>query len=123
MADILRDNSFRKSIPGAEVQAKDVRKLRPGTWLNDEILNFYAVMLNKCAGLPNPLRSSSQPVQGVRRRVREGVEVGAGGPRAAARASACSRLLVVLLQYPQDPGVRQGVPLDQEGACRLGGRL
>ena len=56
VADILRDNSFRKSIPGAEVQAKDVRKLRPGTWLNDEILNFYAVMLNKCAGLLSPLR-------------------------------------------------------------------
>lgn len=53
MADILRNGSFRKSISGAEVQAKDVRKLKPGQWLNDEVLNFYAVMLNKCAG---PLR-------------------------------------------------------------------
>ena len=69
VADILRDSNFRKSIPGAEVQAKDVRKLKPGTWLNDEILNFYAVMLNKCERLALHRSSSLQSLKSVRCRI------------------------------------------------------
>lgn len=32
-------------IPGAEVNDRDVQKLRPGQWLNDEIINFYGNLI------------------------------------------------------------------------------
>lgn len=34
------------AITGAEVAGKDMIKLRPSQWLNDEIINFYGVMIN-----------------------------------------------------------------------------
>lgn len=33
-------------LPGAYCQAHDIRKLQPGTWMNDEICTFYGVMIN-----------------------------------------------------------------------------
>ncbi|SNX81671.1 related to Sentrin-specific protease 1 [Melanopsichium pennsylvanicum] len=32
-------------IPGASVDDKDVQKLRPGQWLNDEVINFYGNLI------------------------------------------------------------------------------
>lgn len=32
-------------IPGAEVNDRDVQKLRPGQWLNDEVINFYGNLI------------------------------------------------------------------------------
>lgn len=34
------------TLPGAEVSAKDLALLKPTTWLNDEVINFYGVMVN-----------------------------------------------------------------------------
>lgn len=34
------------TLPAAEVSQKDIIKLRPGEWLNDEVINFYGVMVN-----------------------------------------------------------------------------
>jgi sentrin-specific protease 1 len=34
------------TLPSAEVSARDMALLRPNTWLNDEVINFYGVMVN-----------------------------------------------------------------------------
>ena len=34
------------TLPGAEVSARDLALLKPTTWLNDEVINFYGVMVN-----------------------------------------------------------------------------
>jgi hypothetical protein len=34
------------TMPGAEVAQKDITKLQPDVWLNDEVINFYMIMLN-----------------------------------------------------------------------------
>lgn len=44
------DQVFRKpgriaTIAGAEVNDKDIRKLLPGQWLNDEVINFYGNLI------------------------------------------------------------------------------
>lgn len=33
------------TLPSAEVAGKDIIKLMPGEWLNDEVINFYGVMV------------------------------------------------------------------------------
>lgn len=33
-------------MPGAQVQAKDIRKLKGLSWVNDEIITYYAIMIN-----------------------------------------------------------------------------
>lgn len=37
------------SLPGAFVEGKDVQRLLPGRWLNDEITTFYGVLINRRA--------------------------------------------------------------------------
>ena len=32
-------------VPGAGVEARDITKLRPGQWLNDEVINFYTKLI------------------------------------------------------------------------------
>ena len=44
---LLRKDGVLSTMPGAEVTAKDMRKLKPSTWLNDEVINFYVIMINK----------------------------------------------------------------------------
>jgi len=44
------DQTFKKQgkiaqVVGAAVEARDVAKLRPGVWLNDEVINFYTKLL------------------------------------------------------------------------------
>ena len=35
------------SMPGAQVEAHDMAKLRPGKWLNDEVINFYGQLIQQ----------------------------------------------------------------------------
>lgn len=35
------------SLPGAQVESKDIKKLRGLSWLNDEIITYYSVMVNQ----------------------------------------------------------------------------
>lgn len=46
----LATQAFRRrgvlaSMPGAQVEERDMSKLRPGQWLNDEVINFYGVLI------------------------------------------------------------------------------
>ncbi|KAI9632123.1 uncharacterized protein MKK02DRAFT_20970 [Dioszegia hungarica] len=43
----FRDRLFKRSSATAEVHATSIERLRPGKWLNDEIINFYGGMLSK----------------------------------------------------------------------------
>ncbi|EPQ28837.1 uncharacterized protein PFL1_03640 [Pseudozyma flocculosa PF-1] len=46
--EIFRRRGKIASIPGAQVDDKDVRKLLPYQWLNDEVINFYGnLVLNR----------------------------------------------------------------------------
>lgn len=42
----MNDNGLVVSMTGAQVAAKDIRLLKPGKWLNDEVINFYAILIN-----------------------------------------------------------------------------
>lgn len=41
----LRKSGLVAAITGAEVNDRDLQKLRPGQWLNDEIINFYGNLM------------------------------------------------------------------------------
>ncbi|PWZ02668.1 cysteine proteinase [Testicularia cyperi] len=41
----LRKQGMIADIPGAEVNDRDIQKLRPGQWLNDEVINFYGNLI------------------------------------------------------------------------------
>lgn len=43
---VLRTPGVISTLPAAEVSQKDIVKLLPGEWLNDEVINFYGVMVN-----------------------------------------------------------------------------
>ena len=47
MTETLRSRGIISSLPAAEVASKDISKLLPGEWLNDEVINFYGVMVNR----------------------------------------------------------------------------
>ncbi|KAG0140092.1 hypothetical protein CROQUDRAFT_383682 [Cronartium quercuum f. sp. fusiforme G11] len=42
----LFDPNAKSDLPGALCEASDFQTLRPGTWLNDNVVNFYGVMIN-----------------------------------------------------------------------------
>ena len=42
----LAKASFVSELPGASVSSHDVRKLRGSQWLNDEVITFYAILIN-----------------------------------------------------------------------------
>ncbi|GAA5850758.1 hypothetical protein JCM8547_009081 [Rhodosporidiobolus lusitaniae] len=42
----FRNRHYQSTMKGAEVIAHDLRKLRPGDWLNDEVINFVGVLIN-----------------------------------------------------------------------------
>lgn len=42
----IRDRSFKASKGAAEVSATSLSRLKPGQWLNDEVVNFYAELIN-----------------------------------------------------------------------------
>lgn len=44
---ILKDSRYETSIPGAAAANKDLRRLQGLTWLNDELVNFVGVMINR----------------------------------------------------------------------------
>lgn len=41
----LQERGLKVSVPGAQVTAHDLGKLRPRQWLNDESINFYGALL------------------------------------------------------------------------------
>ncbi|KNZ50642.1 hypothetical protein VP01_431g16 [Puccinia sorghi] len=43
---VLQQQGKISDLPGAYCEAHDIRKLRPRQWINDEIVTFYAVMIN-----------------------------------------------------------------------------
>ncbi|GAA5894853.1 SUMO protease ULP1 [Sporobolomyces salmoneus] len=43
---ILRSSNYNKSITGGNVDVNAIRRLRPGTWLDDSIIAFYGVLIN-----------------------------------------------------------------------------
>ncbi|GAA5942494.1 hypothetical protein JCM1841_000512 [Sporobolomyces salmonicolor] len=44
---IMRDRKFEKFLPGASVDADALRRLKGLTWLNDDIVVYYGVMINR----------------------------------------------------------------------------
>ncbi|KAL1409674.1 hypothetical protein Q8F55_003670 [Vanrija albida] len=47
----LRDHAFEAILGTATLSASSLQRLRPNTWLNDEVMNFYAEMINTRAKL------------------------------------------------------------------------
>ena len=43
---ILQQPGQISDLPGANCEARDIRKLRPRQWINDEIVTFYTVLIN-----------------------------------------------------------------------------
>lgn len=43
--ETLRKRGKIAAIPGAGVEDRDIEKLRPGKWLNDEVINFYMKLI------------------------------------------------------------------------------
>ncbi|WWD22827.1 hypothetical protein CI109_107321 [Kwoniella shandongensis] len=43
--DNLRNPAFKVTLAAAEVNANSIRRLKPGTWLDDEIMNAYCGMM------------------------------------------------------------------------------
>jgi Ulp1 family protease len=52
------------TLPSAEVAAKDISKLLPGQWLNDEVINFYGVMVMRRNQAATERRQKKQPLEG-----------------------------------------------------------
>lgn len=46
MAATLRNPHFKIEIGADEVHASSVQRLKPGVWLNDEVVNGYTQLMN-----------------------------------------------------------------------------
>ena len=55
--------SWSEALPGAGVTSHDIQKLQPGTWLNDEVINFYIVMILKRSALAAEKRTEGSAAQ------------------------------------------------------------
>ena len=44
--------------------AKDISKLLPGEWLNDEVINFYGVLVNRRNAAATERKESGEPREG-----------------------------------------------------------
>jgi len=42
---MLTSASYEKTIKGASVDTKAIRRLKPGTWLDDSVVAFYGTLL------------------------------------------------------------------------------
>lgn len=60
----LRTPGVVSSLPAAEVSQKDLVKLAPGEWLNDEVINFYGVMVNLRSAEATKRREKGFPREG-----------------------------------------------------------
>ncbi len=45
----MRDPHFKIRVARENVCATDLQRLKPGTWLNDELINFYAALIQQRA--------------------------------------------------------------------------
>lgn len=43
----LYDPAWKSSVTGASATNRDIAKLRPGEWINDEVITFYMTMINQ----------------------------------------------------------------------------
>ncbi|WFD21277.1 Ulp1 peptidase [Malassezia caprae] len=53
------------SMTGAQVEAHDMAKLRPGQWLNDEVINFYGQLIQQRANQAAPQPGDASPCWAV----------------------------------------------------------
>lgn len=61
---VLRQSGTISSLPGAEVESKDIVRLRPSQWLNDEIMTFYGVMINNRSAAAAARRKAGKAIEG-----------------------------------------------------------
>ncbi|PWN40155.1 cysteine proteinase [Ceraceosorus guamensis] len=66
---ILADSTFEKQISGAIVNNRNLQRLRPGQWLDDESINFYAVLINNRSNDMRELRAAA--LEGERKRAKK----------------------------------------------------
>lgn len=77
----LSDRSLLVKIPGGEVSAKDMSLLKPGKWLNDEVINFYGIMINARSKEAEELRKQDEKENegaknlGKKKKVKMGEEI------------------------------------------------
>ena len=57
----FRSSGTVASITGAQVEAHDLRKLQPGQWLNDEVINFYGTLVMQRARDAEAKRAKGAP--------------------------------------------------------------
>jgi sentrin-specific protease 1 len=52
----MRNRSIKSKFASQQVVHDDIRRLKPGEWLNDEVINFYGAMLltRSDSGKENP---------------------------------------------------------------------
>ncbi|CEH14603.1 Protease, Ulp1 family [Ceraceosorus bombacis] len=60
---ILADSTFEKQISGAIVNNRNLQRLKPGQWLDDESINFYAVLINNRSNDMRELRAAGRAAQ------------------------------------------------------------
>lgn len=60
VAKLLKDPNFSSQLPGALVLAKDVTRLKPGVWLNNEIFSFWLTLINRRSADVEKARQAGQ---------------------------------------------------------------
>lgn len=63
--EAMKQRGFSISIPGAQVEHRDLVKLRPGQWLNDESINFYGQLILQRSQRSAASRSKLRPQANV----------------------------------------------------------
>lgn len=62
---VLVQRGVIASMTGAQVEAHDIAKLRPGQWLNDEVINFYGQLIQQRANQAAPQPGDASPCWAV----------------------------------------------------------
>lgn len=57
---LFKQRGTISQIPGGSVADKDMVKLKPGQWLNDEVINFYMVLINRRSNELEKAREAGQ---------------------------------------------------------------
>lgn len=75
---LLSKQGVLSTLPGAEVAHKDMIKLKPTVWLNDEVINFYMIMINlrsKAAEEERKKALESDMSPAKKKKVKQGQEI------------------------------------------------
>ncbi|CAO1619925.1 unnamed protein product [Parajaminaea phylloscopi] len=54
--DALHNPGWKSSITGASATHRDILKLQPGSWINDEVITFYMTMINQRSAMAEEAR-------------------------------------------------------------------